>query len=202
MAPGDFDALLFDLGGVIIDIDFQRVTARWAALAGRDPATVRFTPDEPYRRHEVNAISDARYFESLRASLGLDLTDTQILAGWNAVFVGEVPGIADLLARAARRLPLYVFSNTNPAHEAYWSARYADVLKPFRKLYVSSRIGLRKPTPEAFRFVANDIGLPAQRILFFDDMLANVEGARACGLQAVHVRSSADVAKALEELGL
>src|SRR6267142_602072 len=64
MKPGAADALLFDLGGVIIDIDFNRVFARWAASAGCDPALLRerFTQDEPYRRHEIGAIGIEDYF--------------------------------------------------------------------------------------------------------------------------------------------
>jgi putative hydrolase of the HAD superfamily len=62
---------------------------------------------------------------------------------------------------------------------------------------VSSTIGLRKPDAAAFRFVVKAIGVRAERILFFDDVLENVEGARACGLQTVHVRSRSDVAHAL-----
>ena len=67
----------------------------------------------------------------------------------------------------------------------------------FRKIFVSSTIRLRKPDAAAFQFVVEEIGVPASRIVFFDDSLANVEGARACGLQAVLVKSPADVAAAL-----
>jgi glucose-1-phosphatase len=110
--------------------------------------------------------------------------------------------MADLLARAARKLPLYAFTNTNPDHELVWSSRYADILANFKEIFVSSTIRLRKPDPAAFDHVVQAIGAPAERIVFFDDVIENVEGARACGLQAVHVRSSADVADAFDALGI
>ena len=66
------------------------------------------------------------------------------------------------------------------------------------EVFVSSDLGLRKPEPEAFLAVARRIGLPLQAILFFDDTLENVHGARAVGMRAVHVRSSADIANALD----
>jgi glucose-1-phosphatase len=202
MTAQGVDALLFDLGNVVIDIDFNRAFARWAAHAGCDVAQVRtrFCVDEACKRHEIGAISDGEYFASLRDSLGITLSDAHLLDGWNAIFIDEAPGIAQLLARAAARLPVYCFSNTNPAHEAYWSTRFADTIRHFRKIYVSSTIGLRKPDAAAFRFVSGDIGVPPGRILFFDDSLANVEGARACGLQAVHVRAPSDIAAALAPL--
>ncbi len=166
-------------------------------------STKRFAiTTEAYWHHETGKISDAAYFESLRTSLGIPLSDAQFLEGWNAIFAGEMPGIAPLLARAAKRLPLYVFSNTNNAHVEYFSVIHADVLGHFREIFLSSSIGLRKPDPEAYDHVVKSIGLPAGRIVFFDDLAENVESARARGLKAVHVTSSGDVADALTALGL
>ena len=136
------------------------------------------------------------------AALGIGLSDEQLLEGWNAIFAGEMPGIAALLARAARRLPLYAFSNTNRPHVAHFSKAYADVLGHFREIFLSSTIGLRKPDAAAYDHVVKAIGVPASRIVFFDDLAENIEGARARGLHAVHVTSPADVANALAALGI
>ena len=204
LAPGAADALLFDLGRVVLDIDFSRTLACWAGYAGCEPADIvaRFVRDEAYRHHEIGRISDEAYFDSLRASLDIAITDEQFLEGWNAIFAGEMPGIAPLLARAAASLPLYAFSNTNAPHVEHFSRAHADLLGCFREVYLSSAIGLRKPDAEAYDHVVNAIGVPAARIVFFDDLAENVEGARARGLLAVHVRSSADVAAALDALGI
>ena len=113
-----------------------------------------------------------------------------------------MPDIAPLLSRAAARLPLYAFSNTNPPHVAHFSQAYADLLGHFREIYLSSSIGLRKPDVAAFHHVVNAIGVPASRIVFFDDSAENVAGARACGLAAVRVKSSEDVARTLTALGI
>ena len=204
ISPGDADALLFDLGHVVLDIDFSKAIACWAGHAGREPSDIaaRFVVDETFRHHETGKISDADFFQGVRHSLGVDLTDAQLLEGWNAIFAGEMPGMAPLLARAAKRLPLYVFSNTNNAHAEYFSVIHADVLGHFREIFLSSSIGLRKPDAEAYDHVVKSIGLPAGRIVFFDDLAENVESARARGLKAVHVTSSGDVANALTALGL
>ena len=155
-----------------------------------------------YRHHEVGKIEDAAYFDSLRTSLGITISDAQFLEGWNAIFAGEMPGIAPLLQRAAGRLPLYAFSNTNRPHVEYFSKAYADVLSHFREIFLSSSIGLRKPDAAAYDHVVSSIGVPAARIVFFDDSAENIEGARARGLTAVHVTSPDDVAKALAALGI
>lgn len=204
LTHGSADALLFDLGRVVLDTDFARTLACWAGHAGCEQAelTARFSADEAYKRHERGEISDAEFFASLRSSLGVDVSDGQFLQGWNAIFSGAMPDIEALLARAARSLPLYAFSNTNRAHEAHFSQAYADVLSPFRKLFLSSTIGLRKPEAAAYDHVVREIGAPAQRIVFFNDSLENIEGARARGLTAVHVTSTRDVADALAALGI
>ena len=74
MTFSPIDALLFDLGNVVIRIDFERVFARWAAHAGCDAALLRekFSHDEPYQRHERGEIEAAAYFASLRNSLGVE----------------------------------------------------------------------------------------------------------------------------------
>jgi len=198
----EVDALLFDLGGVVIDIDFDRVFARWAAHAGCESAAIKagFRTDQHYERHERGEIDAEVYFASLRSSLGIDLSDAQFHDGWREVFVGERTGMAALLQRARERLPLYLFSNSNPAHREVWSREYARILGLFQRVFVSSDIGKRKPDPAAFLIVAAQMGVPASRILFFDDALENVEGALASGMQAVHVRSVADVEDSLKAL--
>lgn len=205
LSPGAVDALLFDIGRVVLDIDFNKTVACWAGHAGCEPTSLvgRITSrDEIYQRHEKGQISDAEFFGAVRALLGIGISDAQFLEGWNAIFAGEMPGIAPLLERAAKRLPLYAFSNTNGAHAEHFSASYAGVLGHFREIFLSSSIGLRKPDAEAYDHVVKAIGAPAERIVFFDDLAENIDGARAHGLRTVHVRSVDDVAEALAALGI
>jgi glucose-1-phosphatase len=204
LVPGDADALLFDLGRVVIDIDFTKVLASWAGHAGCEPAEIaaRFGADETYFHHERGTVSDEIFFSNLRSKLGIAITDEQFLEGWNSIFAGEMEGISPLLERASQHLPLYAFSNTNRAHVAVFTETYADVLKYFREVYLSSTIGLRKPDAEAFDHVVGAIGVPASRVVFFDDLAENIKGARERGLKAVHVTSTRDVADALTALGI
>jgi putative hydrolase of the HAD superfamily len=204
LSPGSADALLFDLGRVVLDIDFKRAMACWARHGKCDISDIaaRFSSDEALRQYESGKIDEATYFAGLRKMLGIDITDAQLLEGWNAIFIGEMPGIAPLLVRAAKRLPLYALSNTNPPHIAHFSRVHAEVLGHFRQLYLSSSIGLLKPDRAAYDHVVKAIGAPASRVVFFDDLADNIAGARAYGLSAVHVRSSEDVAQALTALGI
>jgi glucose-1-phosphatase len=203
LSPGMADALLFDFGRVVIDIDFNKTLVCWAGHAGCEPADLvgRFARDDIYQRHETGSVRDAEFFAGLRTALGIDLTDAQFLEGWNAIFAGEMPGIGSLLTRAGAQVPLYAFSNTNSAHVKHFSRAYAEVLGHFREIFLSSAIGLRKPDAAAYDHVVRAIGAPAERIVFFDDLAENIDGARARGLTAVHVTSPDDMAHALAALG-
>ncbi len=196
------DAALFDLGGVVIETDFDQVFAQWAAHAHHHPDAIKakFSFDDFYQQHERGEISASAYFASLRGSLGINLSDAQFIDGWDAIYVREVPGIAVLLQRLKEKVPVYAFTNSNPTHQQVWSKRFAEVLSLFHTVFVSSELGKRKPEPEAFRVVADAMGIQLPRIVFFDDTWENVEEARVLGMQAVHVRSLADIQDSLRDI--
>ncbi|MFZ2058408.1 MAG: HAD family phosphatase [Acidimicrobiales bacterium] len=201
---GSVRALLFDLGGVVLEFDFKRAFRVWADRACCDPAELerRFSFDEAYEQHERGELDAAGYFTALRRKLGLTLCDEEIVSGWNDIYLAPLPGMSALLSAASQRLPLYAFTNSNPTHKSAWASRFAIELSVFRSIFVSSDLGLRKPDPEAFTAVADRIGFQGSELLFFDDTPENVDGARRVGMRAVLVESSADVREALLRLGI
>ncbi len=200
---GPIQALLFDLGGVVVEIDFNRAFAHWQPMSRLSLAELKatFTFDVPYQRHERGEITAAEYFAHLAQHLQLHDDPAQIAEGWNSIFIDEITKTRRMVEAARAKLPCYAFTNTNAAHQAAWTKRFPVVVQAFDRVFVSSEIGHRKPGRSAFEFVAQSIGVPIESVLFFDDSLANVEGALAAGLEAVHVRGPADVKAALKELG-
>jgi HAD superfamily hydrolase (TIGR01509 family) len=172
MADSRPQALLFDLGGVLIDIDFQRALDAWgeAAATSGEALAGRFAFDATYHAYERGEIGEGEYFASLRAMLGISISDEEFLDGWNAVF----------------------------AHKAYFEARFATLLAPVREVFCSCDIGLRKPSAEAYTDVCRRVGVPADRIAFFDDLAENVRGARSAGLRAFRVRADEETPRVLE----
>ena len=202
-APGESTrAVLFDLGGVVLDIDFDRALAAWQRHSRLAPHELRerFGFDEPYERHETGALPAEGYFAHLRELLQLECDAAAVQAGFNAILVGEITETARLLD--ALRVPCYAISNTNAVHLAEMERIVPQLLRRFTRVFTSHEMGHRKPHPESFRHVLREIGLPTPEVLLFDDLQANVDGARAVGLQAVLVTSPADVRAALEERGL
>lgn len=192
------EALLFDLGGVIIDVDSGRTLRFWAEAAGVDPELLsgKIGSGEHFEQHERGELSCRDYFRALRGEHLQSLTDHQMRDGWNQTLGREIPGVRALVQQLAGRIPLYLFSNTNPTHQREWARDCAEILGYFQDVFVSSELGQRKPEQRAFLSVAGRIGLPPEKILFFDDNPANVGGARAAGMHAVTIREHADLLRA------
>ncbi len=201
---GPVRALLFDLGGVVINFDFGGAFRLWASRAGCEPSELaeRFAIDEPYEQHERGEIPASTYFAALRHSLAIDLPDEDFVEGWNDVYLGVIPGMSETLSVAQRHVPLYAFTNSNPTHKSVWEHLYASDLQPFAAVFVSSDIGARKPDPDAFILVATRMGCAPEDVLFFDDAPENIEGARAAGMRGVVVTSIRDVHRALSRIGI
>ena len=197
-------ALLFDLGGVVIEIDFERAFLAWQSISALSLDEIRqaFAFDAPYERHERGEIAAAKYFSHLRAVLKLQGSDARIAACWNAIFVREIPETMAMIRSVRSVVPCYAFTNTNATHQGAWSALVPQTLTSFDRIFSSHEIGLRKPEKRAFEYIAASIGVPLPSILFFDDLLENVDGARAAGLKAVLVRGPRDVRDALLQEGM
>lgn len=182
-------AILFDLGNVLIDVDFYRCARLWSDHAGI-PAHVlasRFRIDDAYKAFECGKLDAPAFYEALRGQLEISLPDDTMREGWNAIIRDEKPGIRDCLEQLARRYPLYVLTNTNPEHEMVWAEKHRELLSYFEKIFVSSQMGCRKPDAAAYLHVSRSIGAPCSEILFFDDAEENVQGARKVGMQAIRV---------------
>jgi putative hydrolase of the HAD superfamily len=182
-------ALLFDVGGVLVDVDFRHAFRHWANAAGVPVEQIegRFSQDAAYEAHERGEISGTEYFAALRNSLGIALSDAALHEGWCAIFRGVIPGVLPLLHEAAARTPVYLFSNTNALHYARWASLYPELLAPVRQVFCSQELGLRKPSAAAYDKVCSLIGIAPERIAFFDDLPDNVTGARAFGMAGYHV---------------
>jgi glucose-1-phosphatase len=197
-------ALLFDLGGVVLDIDFGRALAAWAPHSRLPLERLRetFHFDEPYQRHETGGLAADGYFAHLREVLALQCDADTVRAGFNAILLGEIAETVRLLDAVRRRVPCYAISNTNAVHVAEIGRAFPALLPRFTRVFASHEIGHRKPHPAAFEHVLREIDVPPAEVLLFDDLAPNVEAAQALGLQAVLVRSPADVREALVRRGL
>jgi len=201
MSSDSINALLFDLGGVVINIDFERALSHWqhASALSLQEIRQRFSMDLAYEQHERGEIEAADYFAHLRQQLSLTASDEEIAAGWNAIYVGEIDASLNAIESVREQIPCYAFTNSNTTHQEFSTAAYPRVMSAFDHVFVSSELGLRKPEAKAFQAIAAATKLELPGILFFDDTLDNVTGAQQAGLQAVHVQTPEDVSRRLAQ---
>ncbi|CNH83131.1 phosphatase [Yersinia aldovae] len=181
---------IFDLGNVIVDIDFKRVLGVWSKLSSVPLATLseRFTMGEVFQQHERGEISDEDFARQLSDEMGLSLSFEQFAEGWQAVFVAlrpEVVAIMHKLREEGHRV--VVLSNTNRLHCNYWPQHYPEVAAAADHMYLSQDLGMRKPEARIYQHVLHAENIPAEQAVFFDDIEANIIAARIEGMTAIHV---------------
>jgi len=201
--PGRPDVLLFDIGGVLIDFDWQRMFTAWEPISrlDREGLARTFGFDLAYEQHERGEITAEAYFDHLGAMLQLQGDRARIAEGWNNIFLGEIGETMTMLQAVRGQIPCYAFTNTNRAHYEAWAAMFPDVLQSFERIFTSFETACRKPEPRVFEYVARTLEVSPDAIMFFDDAIENVQAASSAGLSAVHVRSPADVRDALLAIG-
>jgi len=199
MSNSTIKALLFDMGGVVLEVDFNKVFRSWAALSDLDEKQIRsrFEMDEPYIRHERGQINAPVFFDHLRDKLKINASDEQMAAAWNDIFGQEITTSLNAIDRVRNNIPTYGFSNTNHTHQIYWEHHFPRIKNTFQTLFVSSEIGLRKPDTDAFNYILAQISVQPAELLFFDDSPENIEGAQRLGIQTVLVTDSNSVVSAL-----
>lgn len=200
----EVDAVIFDLGNVLCRFDLRHAFRVWTELLEIPEERLRehVAYDEWVDRYECGQIDTDAYRTHLAGALGTELAPDVFAHGWNAIFEGETPGMAEVVARTQARVRTVVLSNTNALHAEFWRSEYASILSGMERVFTSHEIGARKPTPGAFAAVIDYLGLPPSRVAFFDDQPRFVDGARAVGLRAHVVTDAAGVARDLTGMGV
>lgn len=189
---------IFDMGNVIIDIDFKRVLGVWSHLSGTPLATLteRFKMGDVFQRHERGEITDEQFAADLCNEMGIALSFEQFSAGWHAVFVGLRPEVITLFQKLREEgHRVVVLSNTNRLHLDFWPQHYPEIEANTDAMYLSQNLGMRKPEPEIFQHVLEKEGFTASQAVIFDDVAENIEAARAAGIEAVWVEDNQTVPK-------
>ena len=188
--------IIFDLGGVILNLDNQRTTDAFVALGlknikeyfGHGHAASFF------KDYETGGITDRQFIDAIREVTGLNVTDEAIIDSWNALLLDFPPERIHLLKELEKRYRLFLFSNTNALHLAALRSIYTKTFGSgsledlFEKTYYSHLLGMRKPDMASYEYILKENGLNAPETLFVDDAIINVEGAEQAGLKGLFLR--------------
>lgn len=181
---------IFDLGNVIVDIDFNRVLGVWSDYSRVPLANLQksFTMGEAFHQHERGEISDEAFAHKLCEEMALPLSFEQFSAGWQAVFVALRPDVIDIMHKLrAQGHRVVVLSNTNRLHTTYWPEQYPEIRAAADNIYLSQEMGLRKPEPAIYQQVLEQEGFSASEAVFFDDNADNIKGAQQAGITSILV---------------
>ncbi|MBS0854087.1 glucose-1-phosphatase [Enterobacter sp. JGM127] len=181
---------IFDLGNVIVDIDFNRVLGAWSDLSRVPLATLKqnFTMGESFHQHERGEISDELFAEKLCHEMELPLSYEQFSLGWQAVFVAIRPDVIDIMHKLREQgHRVVILSNTNRLHTTFWPDEYPEVKDAADHIYLSQEMGMRKPEARIYQAVLQAEGFTASDAVFFDDNADNIEGASQCGMTSILV---------------
>ena len=185
----DFDAIIFDFGGVILDIDPDLSRRRFAEMLGIENARKLETEQLP-QLYETGSISRSEFVARINKIAGTQLLDSEILAAWNAMLLNYKPARIEWIKRLHKTHRLLLLSNTNDAHFEYFHnkliAEYGVTFyQLFDHVYLSHEMGLLKPSHEIYEAVIAEQKLDLQRTLFIEDTARNVAGAQEVGLQTL-----------------
>ena len=193
--------IIFDLGGVIMDIDVKQTLKAFSRLGiknienyfGHGFAASFFSD------HEAGRISDEEFLKEIKKLLteeasndAVEISDEAVIDAWNALLLRFPPERISLLKEIKSRYRLFLFSNTNAIHydkfrEIYRNSFAGELEDLFEKAYFSHSMGHRKPDIGGFELIIRENGLDPKQTLFIDDAFINVEGALKTGLKGLYL---------------
>lgn len=181
--------IIFDLGGVLIDIDYHKTINAFKNLGvtNFEHLYSQTTANPLFEDLETGEITETQFYDGVRKEANLSISDEQIKMAWNTILLDFRPTSIAYLQQLALTHSIYLLSNTNIIHQAAFLQTYTDIFKEnlndnFTKAYYSHEIHLRKPHKNSYEFVLTDADLIAAETLFIDDSIINMPMANELGI--------------------
>lgn len=198
--------IIFDLGGVLLNIDPMKTIDAFGKLGMEQLVGDKgLTYDHDiFYMMEQGKITPDEFREGVLALLPLRVSYQQVDDAWTAMLL-DFPIIrVELLKSLRKDFGIYLFSNTNAIHVERFHSNFRnqhgfEVSALFEKDFYSNEIGYRKPSPESFQEIIRLSGINPEESLFIDDSLPNVEGAIACGLKGYWLKPGQKVEEIFRE---
>lgn len=206
MTVNNQNVLLFDFGGVIINIDLERTKNAFAyhGIKNVESWFKASAQNETLNSFETGKISAGKFIERVLTTANVTMTDESFIANWNALLLDIPLERISLMQKLKPHYKLYMLSNINSIHAKQCNqilnetSGIEDVKTLFDKVYFSYEIGLRKPDKLCFQYVLDDLSINPDHVLFFDDNTENIATAKAMGIQSFLVQN--DIEKFVKEV--
>ena len=186
-------ALLFDLGGVIVDLDYNKTIEAFEAIGLEDAEHLynQFNQSKIFDEFEIGSISGNEFISLLQEKIPQKVSQSKIKEAWNAMILGFEKSKLEQIKRYSEKIPCYLLSNTNEIHLEYiqtllQQVPFKNLELLFKKCYYSHIIGKRKPHLETFEWVLNDMGYSSGEVLFIEDSPQHIRGAEKAKIKTLH----------------
>lgn len=197
MAPSEFQNIIFDFGGVILNLDYHRTTKafRDLGISDFDERYSQLSQTDLFDQFERGEISPETFRKGLNSVLNEKIADEALDAAWNAMLLDLPSERLKILEKLHSEKRICLLSNTNEIHIERFESdlKKAHGLKNltlfFDEVYYSCRVGMRKPEERIFEFVLKEQNFKASETLFIDDSPQHIEGAQKVGLNTYHLRA-------------
>ncbi len=189
------ETLIFDLGGVIIDLDFQRSFDRFAALSGKSPEDIKngLLDSGLLLRYEKGLYNDVQFIEEVKNTFEINASHEAIEEAFIALLVCIPRARVELIRDLSKTYRLVLLSNTSAIHYRAVNrillrdAGCEGLSDLFESIFLSYEMGLVKPGKEIYEAVLQQAALNPATTLFLDDNATNLEGASSVGIQTTLV---------------
>ena len=187
--------IIFDLGGVILNIDFKKTNDAFHLLGLENfgQHINQFHITDLFLNYETGQIDDIEFIDSVAKLSGKPMPEDKIVEAWNALLLDFPKERIDLLKKIKSRYRTFLLSNTNSIHLKEFQERlhneqgvYLEDL--FEKAYYSHVVKLRKPNADIFQLVLKENNLEPWETLFIDDTESNFAEAEKLGIQIFHLK--------------
>lgn len=195
--------IILDLGGVILNIDYRRTEKAFTKLGIPNFPQLYSQAQQTslFDDFETGKIDTATFIKAIQALAGMALSETDIINSWNAMLLDFPLQRLQILQQLQLHYDMVLLSNTNEIHEEAFNKiliqqnGIPNISVFFDKVYLSHRIGMRKPDKEVYERILEETGFDAARTLFIDDSLQHVVGARKAGIQSIHLEKGMTIEK-------
>lgn len=189
--------IIFDLGGVILNINYQLTSDAFTQLGVKNFKELysQFHGSSLFNDLETGHVSTQEFLAEMHQHVPETVTDEQLKAAWNAMLLDFPLQRLQLLQQLRQHYNLYLLSNTNAIHLEEFNRMLQEtrgipsLSSFFDRAYYSHLMGQRKPDKASYQMVLDENGLKAAETVFIDDLLPNIEGAKAVGLQTIHLEA-------------
>jgi putative hydrolase of the HAD superfamily len=200
--------IIFDLGVVLLDIDFQRTMNEFEKLGISNIHEIYtgYEQKEIFDKFDKGLISMEEFRDEIRRQIKIPASDEMIDHAWNAMIIEFPPERINMLISIKNRFRTFLLSNTNAIHFPVYNKQLnerfdiANLSDLFEQAYYSYRLGLRKPDKEIFELVLNENKLIPAETLFIDDSPQHIATAVSLGINTCLVKPPQTVVDCIKEI--